>query len=536
MKTKYFPCDLTLVEMFNHSVSKFADDPAFKSFGVVITFKELEVASKQVAGWLQTKDIRKGDRVAIMSPNIAAYPALIFGIHMVGATVVNINPLYTPTELTFQVNDSGARFLFAFENFAHTVEAAVSNTNIEQVILLSPGDLLGIKGDVVNLVSKYVKKNVPEHSLPGSLTFHKVLQIGLGAGFTPVDVYPDDVAFLQYTGGTTGISKGATLLHKNVSSNINQIWDWLRSEVEPKGPHTMVAALPLYHIFGLTACCLLMIKIGGCSILIPNPRDLNDLTKILRKSKFTIFSGVNTLYSALTDHSGFRKLNFNNLSFCVSGGMATQQIVAQKWKKLTGKPIIEGYGLSETSPVLTLNRPDIEEFSGTIGFPLSGTQIKLDEHGEILVKGPQVMSGYWNRSDETEKVMTEDGFFRTGDVAIREEDGSFRIVDRLKDVIIVSGFNVYPNEIEDVFSRHPKVKEVAVVGIPCKSSGETPVAFIVPYDDTLTVEELRKFAKESLTPYKVPKTIIFRELLPKTNVGKILRRTLKEEYLQERLT
>lgn len=532
----------TLIDMFNTSIDLYADDPAMESFGVKQSFRELGITAKSIAAWLQLQGLQKGDRVAIMSPNVMAYPSILFGILLAGGVVVNVNPLYTPTELEYQVNDASARFIFVFENFANTVEKAWSNMSVEQAIIVRPGDLLGLKGTIINIVSKYVKRSVPTVKIPNSVSFATVVKSKVA--FTPVIVTEDDIAFLQYTGGTTGVSKGATLLHKNVAANISQAWEWLRHHVESKGPHVMVTALPLYHIFGLTACCLLLVKIGGCCLLIANPKDIKGFIATLKKSNFTLFSGVNTLYAALVNHPDIKSVNFSNLVLSVSGGMSTHNVVAQHWKELTSCPILEGYGLSETSPILTLNRPDLEEFTGGIGYPLSSTVVTLrtedgkdvpqGEPGELLAKGPQVMAGYWQRPDETAQVMTADGFFRTGDIAVMESDGMFRIVDRLKDMIIVSGFNVYPNEVEEVLSQHPKVKEVAVIGVPYKNSGETPLAYIVCRDSSLTEDDLRNFAHKKLTHYKVPRFYEFRDDLPKTNVGKILRRTLKEDYLKNK--
>lgn len=531
----------TLVEMFKASVAAYADRPAMESFGVRQSFRELGVAATQIAAWLQAHGLVKGDRVAIMSPNVLAYPAVLFGVLLAGGVVVNVNPLYTHGEVEHQINDAEPRFLFVFENFAHTVQTAWPNMRVEQAIIVRPGDLMGLKGLLVNAVSRYVKRQVPAYDIPGAIDFARLLRAGKAMKFTPVDVGRDDIAFLQYTGGTTGVAKGAVLLHRNVAANIAQSWAWLRYHIEPKGPHTMVTALPLYHIFGLTACCLLLVKIGGCCLLIANPRDLNSLITTIRKNRFTLFSGVNTLYAALVDHPDIGEVDFSALMHSVSGGMSTQQIVAHRWKALTGQPIVEGYGLSETSPILTVNRPDIAEFTGGIGYPMPSTQISLrtpegavvapGERGELVAKGPQVMPGYWRRPDETAKVMTPDGYFRTGDVAIMEPDGMFRIVDRLKDMILVSGFNVYPNEVEEALSRHSKVREVAVIGVPFAHSGETPVAFIVPRDPSLTAKELKIFAHEFLTNYKMPRFYEFRDALPKSNVGKILRRALKEEFL-----
>jgi long-chain acyl-CoA synthetase len=531
----------TLVEIFRKSVKDHAERPAMESFGAQLTFRELSRAVDSIAAWLQSQGLQKGERVAIMAPNVLAYPAILFGTLVAGGVVVNVNPLYTASELEHQLNDAQARFLFVFENFAHTAQEAWPHMKVERAIVVAPGDLMGLKGLIVNFISRHVKRMVPAHALPGSVTFAQALRAGAKAPFIPVEVTRDDIAFLQYTGGTTGVAKGAVLLHRNVAANVEQSWAWLKWYLEPRRPIIMVAALPLYHIFGLTACCILLIKTGGCCLLIANPRDLKGFIATLRKRRFTLFSGVNTLYAALADHPDIRNVDFSHLAMNISGGMSTQQVVAQQWKALTGKPIVEGYGLSETSPIVTINRPDIPEFTGGIGYSLPSTEISIrteegavapmGERGELCVRGPQVMAGYWRRPDETAKVMTEDGFFKTGDIAIMEPDGMLKIVDRLKDMILVSGFNVYPNEVEAVLVEHPLVKEVAVIGVPFAHSGEAPMAFVVPRDSSLTREELRRFAQERLTGYKIPRFYEFRETLPKTNVGKILRRALRDEYL-----
>jgi len=448
---------------------------------------------------------------------------------------------YTPRELEHQLSDAGARFLFVLENFAHTAQTAWATMGVEAAIIIKPGDLLGAKGLLVNFVSKYVKRAVPAWRLPGAIDFSRALAIGRRRKPTPVEVTRDDIAFLQYTGGTTGVAKGAILLHRNVAANVAQIRAWLSKVIDAPTPQTMVAALPLYHIFGLTVCCLVIAGVGGCCLLIANPRDLKSFVATLRNSRFTMISGVNTLFAALANRADFAAIDFSRLVYCVSGGMATLEVVARKWKQCTGKPIVEGYGLSETSPVLAANRSDISEFTGSIGLPIPATQISLrladgsaapfGERGELCAKGPQVMAGYWNCPDETAAAMTPDGFFRTGDVAVMLPDGRIKIVDRLKEMILVSGFNVYPNEVEAALALHPKVKEVAVIGMPDPHSGEAPMAFIVPADDSVTREELRAFAHENLTSYKIPRYYEFRDELPKTNVGKILRRVLREEMI-----
>ncbi|SCZ08763.1 AMP-binding protein [Microvirga guangxiensis] len=532
----------TLNDIFLKARADYANRPAAESFGKRMTYAELGHATDAITSWLQQQGLKKGDRVAIMLPNVMAYPAILYGVLMAGGTVVNVNPLYTPRELTFQLQDSGARFLFVLENFGATVEEALSDLKLDRVVVVKPGDLLGLKGKVVNLVSRHVKKAVKPFSIPQSVAFTSVLAEGCRTKPQAVPVTRDDIAFLQYTGGTTGVSKGAILLHRNVVANVLQSEAWMRPFFGERTDHVMVTALPLYHIFALTVCALFMTKIGGCQLLIANPRDIPGFVKILKKSKITLMSGVNTLYNALAHAPGIREVDFSQLVFAVAGGMATQETVAKKWKEISGQPIVEGYGLSETSPVVCANRLDIEEFTGTIGYPLPSTDVTvrasdgsilpLGERGELCVKGPQVMPGYWQRPDETARVMTEDGYFRTGDVATILPDGQVKIVDRMKDMILVSGFNVYPNEVEDVIVKHPGVMEAAVIGLPDDQSGEMVVAYVVRKDPALTAEELREFCRENLTGYKVPRRVEFRELLPKTNVGKVLRRVLKEEVVR----
>jgi long-chain acyl-CoA synthetase len=525
----------TLADIFDESVRRFPQRPAAESFGHRLTYAEMAAGASAVASWLQSQKIGKGDRVAIMLPNVMAYPVILFGALIAGATVVNVNPLYTPRELTHQLQDSGARILFVLENFAHTVEQA-RDVRLTTVIV-KPGDLLGLKGTIVNLVSRYVKRAVPDYRLPSAVSFGDVIKEGRKRPPARIEIHPDDIAFLQYTGGTTGISKGATLTHRNVAANVVQCELWLGLGEREL---IMVTALPLYHIFALTACGLLFMRLGGCLLLVANPRDIPGFVKLLKSRPFTCISGVNTLYNALTRAPGIDSVDFSKLIFCVSGGMATQAAVAAAWKKLTGHPIIEGYGLSETSPVVTINRLDIPEFTGTIGYPVPSTEVSIrstedgrtlppGEAGELCVRGPQVMKGYWQRPDETARVMTADGFFRTGDVAVMAPDGSLRIVDRIKDMILVSGFNVYPNEVEDVMAAHPGVAEVAVVGLTDETGGEIVTAHVVASDPGLTEAALTAWCRERLTPYKVPRRVIFREALPKTNVGKVLRRALRDE-------
>ena len=537
----------TLADLIGFACSTYASRPAFESFGKTITFAETRQAAESFAGWLQAKGLKKGDRVALMMPNILAYPAALFGTLLGGFTAVNVNPLYTARELTHQINDAGVRVLVVIENFAHVVEEAKPNLKLDAIVVATAGDLMGFKGKIVNFVARRIKKVVKPYNLPGSVGFQQVLQGG--ARMAPVTVLPDDVAFLQYTGGTTGVAKGATLTHRNVASNVQQAGFWLEWVLEPPlgrsdYQHVMVTALPLYHIFALTCCCMFMLRIGAKSLLIANPRDIPGFIKTLKASRFTLFSGVNTLYNALANHPEIRQVDFSEMRFAVAGGMATQAAVAKQWKAVTGRPIIEGYGLSETSPIATINRPDLTEFSGTIGYPIPSTEIAIrdaegndmpmGEAGEICIRGPQVMAGYWNRPDETAKAMTADGYFRSGDVGVMLPDGQVKVVDRMKDMVLVSGFNVYPNEVEDVLAAHPGVLESAVIGLPDEHSGEAVTAFVVRKDPTLTTDALRAYCKENLTGYKVPKQIFFRESLPKTNVGKVLRRALREEVVAKR--
>jgi long-chain acyl-CoA synthetase len=534
----------TLNDIFRDALVKYPNRPASESFGKRMTYAELGCEADAVASWLQAQGLKKGDRVAIMMPNVMAYPAVLFGILLAGGTVVNVNPLYTPRELTYQLNDSGARFLFVLENFGATVEESLPEIKLDRVVLVAPGDLLGLKGAIINLVSRHVKKAVKPFRLPQAVTFKAAMAEGARRKPQPVTVTPDDIAFLQYTGGTTGIAKGAILLHRNVAANVLQLEAWMAPFLGVREDHVMVTALPLYHIFALTVCGLLMTRIGGCQLLIANPRDIPGFVKTLQKSSFTLMSGLNTLYNALAHAPGIEKVDFSQMVLAVAGGMTTQEAVAKKWKQVTGQLIVEGYGLSETSPVVCANRLDIEDFTGTIGYPLpstdvsvrasDGKELPLGERGELCVKGPQVMAGYWQRPDETAKVMTPDGWFRTGDVAVMLPDGQVKIVDRMKDMVLVSGFNVYPNEVEDVIAKHPGVMESAVIGLADEHSGEAVVAYVVRKDPDLTADELRQFCRENMTGYKVPRRIEFRESLPKTNVGKVLRRALKEEQSQAR--
>jgi len=531
----------TLPDLFRDSVARFAERPAVESFGKRQTYAELGEAADAVASWLQQKGLQKGDRVAIMLPNVMAYPAILFGVLTAGLTVVNVNPLYTARELCHQLDDSGARILFILENFGHTAEAALPNLKLDAVVIVTPGDLLGLKGAVVNAVSRHVKKAVKPFKVPGCIPFRAVIGEGRKTPLRPVAISRDDVAFLQYTGGTTGVAKGAVLLHRNVAVNVEQVRAWMKDYIGDRPDHVMVTALPLYHIFALTVCCLLLCRLGACQLLIANPRDIAGFVKTLKSRPFTLMSGVNTLYNALANNSGLREVDFSQVRLCIAGGAALQAPVAKRWKELTGQHICEGYGLSETSPVVSANRLDAD-FTGTIGYPLPSTDISIrsvedgravpaGEPGELCVRGPQVMAGYWNRPDETAKVMTEDGFFRTGDVAVLLPDGKFKLVDRIKDMVLVSGFNVYPNEVEEVLASHPGVLEAAVIGVPDEHSGEVVAAYIVKKDPNLAEADIRAFCKDNLTGYKIPRRVVFRDSLPKTPVGKVLRRELRDEVL-----
>lgn len=537
----------TLADLIRNACATYGERQAFESFGKSISFAEVGRAAQAFAAWLQGQGFKKGDRIALMMPNILAYPPAIFGALIGGFTVVNVNPLYTARELTHQLNDAGARALVVIENFAHVVEEARPNLKLDAIMIATAGDLMGFKGAIVNFVARKIKKVVKPYNLPGALPLKTIL--AGPTAMSPVTVTPEDVAFLQYTGGTTGVAKGATLTHRNVASNVEQCALWLGWELEPPHgrsdyQHVMVTALPLYHIFALTCCCMFMLRIGAKSLLIANPRDIAGFVKILKSSRFTLFSGVNTLYNALSNNPDIKDVNFSELRFSIAGGMATQAAVAKRWKEVSGRPIIEGYGLSETSPVASVNRTDITEFTGTIGYPLpstdfairdaEGNDVPAGQPGEICIRGPQVMAGYWNRPDETAKVMTADGFFRSGDIGVLLDDGQVKVVDRMKDMVLVSGFNVYPNEVEDVLAKHPAVLEAAVIGLPDEHSGEAVTAFVVKKDVAVTADELRSFCKDSLTGYKVPKQIIFRETLPKTNVGKVLRRALREEVTAQK--
>ncbi len=537
----------SLVHLLEESFQKYAQNNAYVCMDKFLTYAELDDYSKRLAGWLQSRGMAKGARVAVMMPNVLQYPIAIAAILRAGYTVVNVNPLYTARELEHQLKDSGAEAIIVLENFAHTVQQVLKNTQVKHVVVASMGELLGgAKGMLVNFVVRNVKKMVPEFALPNMVRFKDALAQGAKMPFKRATLTASDVAFLQYTGGTTGVSKGATLTHRNVIANVLQAEAWAEP-ANSQPPHvefqTIVCALPLYHIFALTACALWGMRAGALNILIPNPRDIPGFIKELGKYKVTMLPAVNTLYNALVNHPDFAKLDFSHLKTANGGGMAVQQAVNDKWRQATGKSIIEGYGLSETSPVATCNRSDETGFTGSIGLPVPSTDIAildddgkpvaLGQPGEIAIRGPQVMAGYWNRPDETAKVMTADGFFKSGDIGVMDDRGYIKIVDRKKDMILVSGFNVYPNEIEGVIAAHPGVLECAVVGVPDEHSGEAVKVFVVRKDPALTESALLDYCKQQFTGYKKPKYIEFRDELPKTNVGKILRRALRDEQQQK---
>jgi len=535
----------TLVAMFEESFRANRDRTALICMGKAITYAELDFASQAFGAWLQSLGLPRGSRIALMMPNVLQYPVAIVAALRAGYTVVNVNPLYKPRELELQLSDSGAEAIVVLENFAAVLQEALPKTSIRHVVVASMGDMLGgAKGFIVNAVVRHVKKMVPAFDIPGATKFNDAVAAGRKMTLTRPAIGPDDIAFLQYTGGTTGVPKGAMLLHRNLAANVLQVQAWQEPLLEMPPPVDrlfIVAALPLYHIFALTACFLWSVSTGGTCLLIPNPRDIPGLIKELAKYKVSCLPAVNTLYNALLHHPDFGKIDWSGLKCAVGGGMAVQKAVADAWFKATGKPIIEGYGLSETSPVLTCNRGDIPEWTGTIGFPFPSTEIVIrDDHGrdmpigtqgEICARGPQVMAGYWRRPDETALTMTPDGFFHTGDIGIMDEMGRVRIVDRKKDMISVSGFKVFPNEVEDVAMSQGGLIECAVVGVPDEHSGETPKLYAVKKDPALTPEQLHDFLKARLASYKVPRHIEFRTELPKTNVGKILRRALRDETL-----
>lgn len=530
----------SLGALFEDSCAKFADRTAFSSMGRAMSFRELEAQSRKIAAWLQAQGLAKGDRVAVMLPNILQNPVIVYAILRVGMVVVNVNPLYTPRELEHQLKDAGAKAIFVLENFAHTVEQVLARTEVRHVVVATMGDMLGLKGHIVNFIVRKVKKLVPAWSIPSARSFRQVLSDGAGKAIRPVEVTPGDIAFLQYTGGTTGVSKGAVLTHSNLLSNKEQMAIWLESAfVNRPRPDvlTFACALPLYHIFALTVNSLMGVATGSHNILIANPRDIPAFVKELQKYRVHVFPGLNTLFNALMNNEDFKKTDHSALLLVFGGGMAVQRPVAERWYAMTGCPITEGYGLSETSPVATANRLDTKEFSGSIGLPISSTDIEirdedgntlpLGEVGEICIRGPQVMAGYWNRPEETAKSISDDGFFRSGDMGLMDEHGYVKIVDRKKDMILVSGFNVYPNEIEEVAAMHPGILECAAIGVPDPHSGEAVKLYVVKKDPNLTEADVKAHCAINLTNYKRPRFVEFRTELPKSNVGKILRKDLR---------
>ncbi len=528
----------SLREVLEESCAKFGSRPAYSCMGRTITFTELDRLSAAFGAFLQARGLTKGARVALMMPNVLQYPVCLFGILRVGCTVVNVNPLYTPRELEHQLNDSGAEMIVVVENFAHTLADVLSKTEVKHVIVTTIGEMLGLKGVLVDFVLRHVKKMIPAWEIPAATRLSDALAEGGRRKLEPVAIGHEDIAFLQYTGGTTGVAKGAMLLHRNIIANLLQAGAWVKPFLGNKR-HVVITPLPLYHIFSLTANCLIFMTLGAENVLITNPRDIPGLVKEMSKHSFTAITGVNTLFNALLNNAEFQKLDFSTLQMTLGGGMAVQKAVADRWEKVTGKPLIEAYGLTETSPAATINPLDLPEYNGAIGLPISSTdlvlrdddgkEVALGDRGEICIKGPQVMAGYWKRPEETAKVIDRDGWLATGDIGVVDERGYVRIVDRKKDMILVSGFNVYPNEIEAVVAMHPGVLECAAVGVPDAKSGEAVKLFVVKKDPALTAEALLAHCREQLTGYKCPRDVEFRTELPKSNVGKILRRELRDE-------
>ncbi|WP_407339904.1 long-chain-fatty-acid--CoA ligase FadD [Dickeya ananatis] len=529
----------SLIELFEQAVARYADQPAFINMGEVMTFRRLEERSRAFAAYLQHQlKLKKGERVALMMPNLLQYPIALFGVLRAGLVVVNVNPLYTPRELEHQLKDCGASAIVIVSNFAHTLEKVVYNTPVKHVILTRMGDQLApAKGTLVNFVVKYIKRLVPKYHLPDAISFRRVLQQGKRMPYVRPEVNNQDLAFLQYTGGTTGVAKGAMLTHRNMQANLMQA-KAAYGPVLHEGRELVVTALPLYHIFALTVNCLLFVELGGKNLLITNPRDIPGMIKELSHYPFTAITGVNTLFNALLNNEAFSRLDFSSLHLSVGGGASVQQVVAERWEKLTGIHLLEGYGLTESAPLVAGNPYDLQHYSGSIGLPVPSTDVRIinddgldvapGEPGELWVRGPQVMSGYWQQPAATQEVLKE-GWLATGDIVTSNEQGFLKIVDRKKDMILVSGFNVYPNEIEEVVVRHPKVSEAAAVGVTSETSGEAVKVFVVCRDPSLTVEELISHCRRNLTGYKVPRLFEFRSELPKSNVGKILRRELRNE-------
>ncbi|MCY0388957.1 long-chain-fatty-acid--CoA ligase [Robbsia sp. Bb-Pol-6] len=531
----------SLVDMCEQTFARFPERAAFTCMGATLGYAALDAQSAHFAGWLQSRGLRKDSRVALMLPNVLQYPVALIGSLRAGCIVVNVNPLYTARELSQQLIDSGAETIVILENFAATLQKVLAGTAVRHVVVTSMGDMLGGRGRIVDFVVRHVRRLVPAWTLPGHVGWSAALAAGARAGYRPAAPALDDIAVLQYTGGTTGVAKGAILLHRNLLANTIQSEAWLAPALTRRAGAQVItaAALPLYHIFALTVCGFLSIRIGGLAVLIPNPRDIRGLIKTLSAYPVHSFPAVNTLYNALMDHPDFGRLDFSQLLVAVGGGMAVQEAVARRWAERTGRVLVEGYGLSETSPIVSCTPVTATAYSGSVGLPMpstdvsirdeSGREVPNGETGEVCIRGPQVMAGYWQRPDETDKVMTADGFLRSGDIGRFDAHGNLKLVDRKKDLILVSGFNVYPNEIEDVVASHPGVGEVAAVGINDDKSGEAVKIFVVRRDPGLTETDLRAFCRERLTAYKLPRTIEFREALPKTNVGKILRRALREE-------
>ncbi|WP_416192442.1 AMP-binding protein [Neisseria sp. CCUG12390] len=534
----------SIIDVFQQSVAKFGDKPAFQNMGKSLSYNETAKLATDFASYLQNVlKLQRGERVAIMMPNLLQYPITLFGILQAGLVVVNTNPLYTPRELEHQLKDSGATTIIVLENFANTLELVLPRTDIKNVIVASVGEMFGtIKGGLMNFVLRKVKKMVPEYRIAGTVTFQTALKQGAAHAFRPVELTRDNTALLQYTGGTTGVAKGAMLSHGNICANMMQASEWIKNLLR-EGEEVVIAALPLYHIFALTVNLMIFSNAGSKIILIANPRDMKGFIGDMKKERISVFVGVNTLFNGLVNRPEFSEIDFSGLKLTLGGGMATQRAVAEKWKNITGTPIVEAYGLTECSPGVCANPLNIEAYTGSIGLPVPSTEIELrdgngspvpqGQPGEMWVRGPQVMKGYWNRPEETAKAIDGKGFIETGDIAVMDEKGWFKLVDRKKDLIVISGFNVYPNEIEEVIAHHDKVLEVACIGVPNEKTGEALKVFVVKKDGSLTREELIDFCRTELTAYKVPKDIEFRDELPKSNVGKILRRELRDEALKK---
>ena len=534
----------SVADIFDQAVKKYAELPSFSNMGTTLSYADMEGLTRDLAAYLQSiPGMQKGDRVAIMMPNLLQNPIAIFAVLRAGFTVVNTNPLYTPRELRHQLKDSGAKVILVVDNFCATLQQVLPDTDIQQVITTQLGDLLRFpKSLIVNLVVKYVRKMVPDYAIPGRITFKQALSLGAQLPFTHQDLQHEDIAFLQYTGGTTGVAKGAILTHKNMVANMQQASEWIKDEVVER-EEIIITALPLYHIFSLTANCLTFMKAGALNYLITNPRDMKGFIKELSSVEFTAITGVNTLFNGLMNTEGFKQLNFSSLKLTLGGGMAVQEAVAERWQRITGCPLLEAYGLTETSPAVCINPLDLEQYNHSIGLPVPSTEVSIrsedgeflpaGKSGELCVRGPQVMRGYWNKPEETAFVLDDQGWLKTGDIAIMDEKGFFRIVDRKKDMILVSGFNVFPNEVESVIASCPGVLEVGVIGVEDDSSGEIVKAVIVKSDPALTEKDVIDHCRKSLTNYKVPHLIEFRKELPKSNVGKILRRELRDKKAVE---